>query len=92
MFSYIVALAAFVLFFYNPILQYLAPATTPTRIHRTPRPQINEDLLALELDNSTVDGCSADAYAVRVFSLQPLVLYIESFLSAEERAHLLAIR
>jgi prolyl 4-hydroxylase len=89
MFSYIVALAALLLFFYGPISQYLSPA--PRRMQRTPRPPINEDLLALELNSSSL-GCPHDSYSVHIYSKQPLVLYFENFLSPQERAHLLEIR
>ena len=94
MFSYIVGLAAFLVVFYNPISQLLSPEAVP-QLRRTPRPQLNTDLLALEDDgtaNVTSNGCGADAYSVHIYSREPLVLYIEGFLSADERAHLLEIR
>lgn len=94
MFSYIVGLVACVVLFYNPISQLLSPEAVP-QIRRMPRPQLNTELLALEdegIANATIAGCPADAYSVHIYSREPLVLYIEGFLSAEERAHLLDIR
>ncbi|KAI3394167.1 hypothetical protein diail_3177 [Diaporthe ilicicola] len=88
MLSYIVAVLAFVLL-YNPITQLLSPATP--QIRRTPRPQVNETLLALEdVANQTLQ-CPGDSYSVHIFSKQPLVIYIENFLTAGERSHLLDI-
>lgn len=88
MLSYLVAVLAFVLL-YNPVTQLLSP--TPPLIRRTPRPQVNETLLALETNQTTLQ-CPGDSYSVHIFSKQPLVIYIENFLSAAERTHLLDIR
>ncbi|KAI0013715.1 hypothetical protein F4779DRAFT_640168 [Xylariaceae sp. FL0662B] len=88
MFPYVVAGLAFLLFFYTPITQYLSPG--PRAIPRTtPRPRINESLLAA--DDAAPPACPPDAYAVHIFSKAPLVIYVENFLSEEERAHLLEI-
>lgn len=94
MFSYIIAFLACALALYSPVSQILSPGAQQ-QLRRTPRPHINEELLALEgvaLANQTGHGCPADAYSVRVFSREPLVIYIENFLSPEERDHLLEIR
>jgi hypothetical protein len=94
MFSYIVGLVACLVLFYNPISELLSPGAVP-QIRRTPRPQLNTELLALEDEgNANVSNaaCPDDAYSVHIFSREPLVLYIEGFLSVEERAHLLDIR
>lgn len=89
MFQYVVAVLAFVLL-YNPVTQLFSPA--PPQIRRTPRPQVNEALLALEdLSNQTL-RCPADSYSAHILSKAPLVVYIENFLSPEERSHLLDIR
>lgn len=92
MFSYVVGLVAIIVVLYNPLIQLLSPGTP--RIQRTPRPQINTDLLALEqiTGNETGVQCPQDSYSVHVLSRAPLVLYIEGFLHPEERAHLLEIR
>ncbi|KAK0710887.1 hypothetical protein B0H67DRAFT_667875 [Lasiosphaeris hirsuta] len=90
MLSYVVALVAFLLFFFNPLMQLLNPSAP--RIHRTPRPQLRDELLALEPVNSTNQlECGPDSYSVHVFSREPLVIYIENFLALEERQHLLEI-
>ena len=91
MLSYVVGLVAFLIFFLNPISQLLWPQT---RRVRTERPQLDESLLALDTPNETFAAldCPDDAYLVHVFSKFPLVLYIENFLSADEREHLLEIR
>jgi prolyl 4-hydroxylase len=89
MFSYIIGLVACVIFFYNPLMQMLS--TSPPRLIRTSRPPLNHELLALESPNET-SLCKLDAYQIHVFSREPLVLYIESFLTPDERQHLLEIR
>lgn len=91
MFSYIVGFVAFLVLFYNPLTEILSPGTP--RIRRTPLPQINTDLLALEdAGNETSIQCPEDSYSIHVFSREPLVLYIEGFLRPEEQTHLLDIR
>lgn len=89
MFSYTVGLLACVFVFYNPLMRFLS--TSPPRIVRTPRPPLNSDMLALESPNET-NLCKPDGYRVHVFSREPLVLYIEDFLTRDERQHLLEIR
>lgn len=81
---------AFAFHFYNPIHDFL---TAPPQLHRTPLPQINTELLALEANRSgEASKCGPDSYSIHVFSREPLVVYIENFLSLEERKHLLEIR
>lgn len=89
MLSYVVAVLAFVLL-YNPITELLSSA--PPQIRRTPRPRVNETLLALEDSLNQTLQCPGDEYSVHIFSKEPLVIYIKNFLSAEERSHLLDIR
>ncbi|KAI1768955.1 hypothetical protein GGR53DRAFT_317940 [Hypoxylon sp. FL1150] len=92
MFSYVVGGLAIFLFAYNPILQFLnLQPPEPSRLPRTPRPRINESLLAIDSPNQTAPACSPDAYAVHILSKAPLVIYIENFLSGDERGHLLEI-
>lgn len=91
MLSYIVAFLAFILFFSNPIAKFFFPASTLPSSD-SPRPQLNESLLALPSPNDTELSCNADAYSVRILSSAPLVLYIENFLTQDERSHLLDIR
>jgi hypothetical protein len=92
MLSYIVGFLAFILFAYNPLVQILGLRTGTTQIQRTPRPQLNEELLALESLNGSSNCRQDPGYSVHIFSREPLVLYIENFLTAEEREHLLEIR
>jgi prolyl 4-hydroxylase len=96
MIGYFLAVLPVLFFFSDPILQLFSPSYS--QIRRAPRPELNQlnpDLLALETND---DGskpnytCPPDPYTVHVFSRAPLVLYIENFLSAAERAHLLNIR
>ncbi|OHE94565.1 2OG-Fe(II)oxygenase family Oxidoreductase [Colletotrichum orchidophilum] len=97
MISYVIALVAFLIFFSDPLVNFFSPSSTHGgrgsrgRVVRTPRPQMNESLLAIEYPNATALSCPPDNYSVRLFSKEPLVLYIEGFLSFEERAHLLEI-
>ena len=98
MFPYIVAGLACLLFFWGPFLEYLSSSTPSAYggrgrvIPRTPRPAINESLLALEDDDDKGLRCPPDRYVVHVLSKAPLVLYVEDFLSEDERAHLLDVR
>ncbi|KAI2642902.1 hypothetical protein GGS21DRAFT_500137 [Xylaria nigripes] len=92
MFSYIVAGLAFFLFFYDPLVNYLVTDRELRPLPRSPRPQINESLLAIETGNETARlNCAPDAYSVHIVSKAPLVVYIENFLSLSERTHLLDI-
>ena len=88
MFTYLLALVPFLLYFSDPLLQFFSPS--PPQIRRLPRPQLNEDLLALESPSNYT--CPPDPYTVHVYSRAPLVLYVENFLSPSERTHLLQIR
>ncbi|KAI2612071.1 uncharacterized protein GGS25DRAFT_473677, partial [Hypoxylon fragiforme] len=89
MFSYIVAGLAILLFLYNPGTQHISPR--PNRLPRTPRPRINESLLALDTANQTAPECSPNSYSVYILSKAPIVIYIENFISEDERSHLLEI-
>ncbi|KAI0914412.1 hypothetical protein F4823DRAFT_353795 [Ustulina deusta] len=93
MFSYIVAGLAVLLFFHDPLTRYLTAGQEPRRLPRTPRPRINESLLAIDTGNGTTTplDCTPDAYSVHILSKAPLVVYIEDFLSLDERNHLLEI-
>ncbi|GKT53894.1 2OG-Fe(II) oxygenase family protein [Colletotrichum tofieldiae] len=93
MISYVIGLVAVLVFFSDPIARLFSPsgAGGRGRMVRTPRPQMNESLLAIQYPNATALSCPPETYSVRIFSKEPLVLYIEGFLTSEERAHLLEI-
>ncbi|KAI1281290.1 2OG-Fe(II) oxygenase family oxidoreductase [Xylaria sp. FL0933] len=95
MFPYIVAGLAILLLssLYDPVTRYLTAGLEPRPLPRTPRPRINESLLAIDAgDNETASlECATDAYSVHILSKAPLVVYIENFLSVDEREHLLEI-
>lgn len=98
MLSYIVALVAALIFLANPISQIffprdpsqLQPRRGPDGNRLSPRPKLNESMLAMDAPNATAPACPPDGYNARVLSRAPLVLYLEGFLSEAERAHLLA--
>ena len=90
MFTYTLALLPVLLFFADPISQLFS--ASPARIRRLPQPKLNPELLALEADDGLNYTCPPHHYTVHVYSREPLVLYIENFLTDEERAHLLNIR
>lgn len=92
MFSYIIGLVAILVLVANPISQYFLPQNSRARNSSSPRPQLNESLLAIDGANATVPNCPADAYGARILSREPLVVYLEGFLSESERRHLLEIR
>ncbi|KAL2255094.1 hypothetical protein VTK26DRAFT_4148 [Humicola hyalothermophila] len=86
MFTYLLALFPILFFFSDPILRLFSPS--PPKIHRLPQPELNPDLLAVEGDVSNYT-CPPNPYTVHIYSREPLVLYIENFISPAERAHLL---
>lgn len=88
MFSYVILPVALLIAFSNPILRLFSPSLSRTQ--RAERPAVNESLLAIPGAGDGV-GCEG-AYKVHVWSAEPLVVYIEGFLSREERAHLLETR
>ncbi|KAK4135464.1 hypothetical protein BT67DRAFT_449034 [Trichocladium antarcticum] len=79
-----------VLLFFSDSITHLFPPSHP-QIRRLPRPPLNPDLLALETNDASNYTCPPDASAVHIYSREPLVLYVENFLSPDERAHLLDI-
>lgn len=93
--SYAIGLVACLVLLPNPLRQFLSGgggfSSAPPRVRRIPRPAVNESLLALD-DWPANLTCPGDAYAAHLFSKEPLVVYIENFLSPTERAHLLDIR
>lgn len=92
MFSYIVCGLAILLFSYNPIIEFIAPDAAAPKILKTPRPAINESLLALDGADTPPPVCGVDAYSIHILNKAPLVVYVENFVSAVERRHLLNIR
>ncbi|KAF3345865.1 hypothetical protein EV126DRAFT_408475 [Verticillium dahliae] len=90
MISYLVGLVAFLLFALGPLTQWLSPA--PPSSSYAPRPFLNASHLALDDADAPAPDCAPDAYAVHIYSRQPLVLYLEGFLTEEERAHMLEER
>lgn len=90
MLSYIVGGIAILLFLANPISQIFFPQSSVPR--RLARPQLNESLLAINGPNDTLPECPPSTYTARVLKSQPLVIYLENFLSDDDRKHLLEIR
>lgn len=94
MLSYVVALVACLVLFYQNTNTNTNNTNSPHRntIRRTPRPQINQSLLASQDGGAPGDCLENTGYKVHLFSKEPLVVYIEGFISEEERNHLLEIR
>lgn len=95
MLSYIIGILAIGLFLANPISQFFFPQQdgASTGEHGlAPRPRLNESLLALVGPNDTALECPSDTYGARILRKEPLVVYLEGFLSEHERRHLLEIR
>ncbi|KAI1879388.1 hypothetical protein JX265_002342 [Neoarthrinium moseri] len=91
MFPYIVGGFAILLFFYQPVVQFFSPDSGRVIPH-TPRPAINESLLAIDAANETAPlNCPEDAYSVHILSKAPLVIYVENFISKAERDNLLEL-
>ncbi|KAF5235942.1 hypothetical protein FANTH_11450 [Fusarium anthophilum] len=89
MFQYVIGLLAIILVFSNPISDFLYPDRATRINHVSPRPKLNESLLAIDPPNATAPECTPDGYVARILSREPLVVYLENFLSGEERKHLL---
>lgn len=102
--SHLLGLLALTLFAYGPVVRLLgfgdggwssgsdtspssSSSSSSRRHHHHPRPQLNESLLALEEEPPS--ACPPYTYTVHIVSRRPLVLYLEGFVSAAERAHLL---
>ncbi|KAF4123216.1 prolyl 4-hydroxylase [Geosmithia morbida] len=67
MFSYIVAVVAALLFLSDPISRFLSPDGGGSRRSSSlgplsPRPRLNEDLLAIDAPNATTPQCPEDSY------------------------------
>ena len=95
MLSYIVGILAIGVFLANPINNFFFPPKyrgSADRLDLTPKPPLNESLLALVGPNDSSLECPPDAYAARILRTDPLVVYLENFLSEQERSHLLDIR
>ncbi|EGR46633.1 uncharacterized protein TRIREDRAFT_66047, partial [Trichoderma reesei QM6a] len=91
MFTYIIGLLGLLLLIVpNPLTEYFLSQKERDK-YLSPRPQLNESLLAIDAPNATLPDCPADAYGVRILRREPLVVYLEGFLSEEERRHLLEI-
>ncbi|KAL1895551.1 hypothetical protein Cpir12675_003189 [Ceratocystis pirilliformis] len=64
--------------------------SAPKNLSRAPLPALNEDMLAIPSSNDTL-GCPPDQYSVHIYSKEPLVIYIENFLSTSDQEHLLDV-
>ena len=101
MLSYAVALIGILIVFNSPINDLLfsggnqqqCPGQIP-QLRRIPLPKLSlkKDLIALEGNSSLQCVPYTPAPVVHVYSREPLVLYIENFLSLDDRNHLLDIR
>ncbi|KAI0396901.1 hypothetical protein F5Y17DRAFT_417276 [Xylariaceae sp. FL0594] len=93
--TYTVALlGVLILLIHDPLTRYLTSGLEPRPLPHTARPPVNESLVAADDDGtawSGLENCVQDAYSVHIVSRAPLVVYIENFLSVEEREHLLEI-
>ncbi|KAF5023741.1 hypothetical protein F66182_4174 [Fusarium sp. NRRL 66182] len=89
MFQYVIGLAAILVVFSNPISDFFYPDRAARTHEATQRPKFNESLLAVDAPDATVPECAPDSYVARIVSREPLVVYLEGFLSGHERSHLL---
>lgn len=91
MFSYVVVGVALLLFFYSPLQEYFSSGGVRPHVY-TPRPAINESLLATDAPGDRVPECAPHSYSIHILSKAPLVIYIENFLPTAERELLRDIR
>ena len=84
MIGYFLALVPLYIFLYQPLYNmiYGPPPTPPSQL------ALNESFIALGEPLS----CPSHNFDIHIFSREPLIIYITSFLSPEESQHLLAIR
>ncbi|KAI6757278.1 hypothetical protein HG531_003103 [Fusarium graminearum] len=82
---------AFLVVFSNPIGDFFYPNRAAQVKDASPRPKLNESLLAIDAPNATAPECAPDGYLARIVSREPLIVYLEGFLNQEEREHLLDI-
>lgn len=93
MLIYAIFFLAAALFFANPISRFFSwPQPTQEGSHWAPPPTLNRSLLAIDGPDDAVPECPPDTFAARILRTEPLVVYLEGFLSLEERDHLLEIR
>jgi len=95
MIGYIFALLPFYVFIYLPLTQLLFPSSSSTSSPSRPSSPsdhehtFNASFIALE-DPDLV--CPDNTYSTHILSREPLVLYLENWLSNDEITHLLEIR
>jgi hypothetical protein len=92
MFSYIIGGLAVLIFLSNPITNFFYPETSHSRPSLSKPPHLNESLLAINHPNDTFPECLTDSYIAHILKAEPLVIYLENFLSESDRRHLLEIR
>lgn len=91
MISYIIALIAALIIFANPLSQFFFPGPYTSSLGLSPRPKLNESLLAIDAPDAPAPKCQPDTYIARVLRREPLVIYLENFINLDERKHLLDI-
>lgn len=100
MFQYVFAIIPAYLFLYLPLSSYISPtsiSSTPNHHTSIKKPYVfNASFIAPDDEKSAEDGygitCPEHGYTTHILSHEPLVIYIENFLSAAESSHLLEIR
>jgi len=85
---YIFALLPIYVLIYIPLSTILfgTPRLTDTSF------VLNSSFIAIEDSDFNPASCPAHTYETHIISQEPLLIYIENFLSLEERAHLITIR
>lgn len=86
MIGYIAALVPVYIFLYLPLSQYILGGSKEAV--QTKIIPLNSSFIA---SNDPV-SCSPHSFNTHILSNEPLVIYIENFLSSEESQHLLKIR
>ncbi|OOF99890.1 hypothetical protein ASPCADRAFT_203714 [Aspergillus carbonarius ITEM 5010] len=83
------------LFVIAPLLRQLFPVTTDIFDPDTDTPDAETDITLdpeiLSLPDGVIPTCPKDTYRVHLLSKDPLIIYIEDFLSDEEADHLVRI-
>jgi prolyl 4-hydroxylase len=87
--SYILALLPLYVLVYLPLSRIIFPSQVPLSNNLA----YNSSFIATEdAELFNPASCPKHSYETHILSLEPLMVYIENFLSVKEREHLVSIR
>lgn len=87
MFNYLLAIIPIYIFVYLPASSYFSGVSPSVHPHFAPV-DFNASWVALESPDFDPKSCATHRYSTYIISHEPLVVYIENFLSSKESEHL----